>query len=440
VVERVTGLGPLGDGARVAIAGGGPGGAVCALALLRGARARGIRIEVSILTPRRSHPHGQPVGVLSPPLQRVLREQVGVELRSEILERRIAAYALHGDAACLDLPLDDDGGESTFASPRAELDALLLEAAEAAGAQVLQTPARDVEFGSDELRIYSDAGCMSADALVGAFGLEPGLGMALAKRVGYVAPPHLEALVINAWPCTGKGMPVLREDTVHAFLPRLDCMEFGALIPNTEHVAIVVAGLHVRDASLADFLSLSAVRALLGSDYTRSDPVRAIFPNGLAGHAYADRFITVGDAAGLVRPFKGKGIYAATITGIRAATTMLEFGVSRDAFSRYLASCRDLVLDVHYGRLIRVLALVLAKRLSFDTVLSRAQHDAFLRQSLFLAVSGHGNSREIFWLAARPRTAAGLLADSAQYVWSGARSANVTATRQVQRQRVSDWK
>ncbi len=422
MVERVKGLGPLADGARVLIVGGGPGGAICAMALLRGARAKNRRIEVVILTPTPSPSRCQSVGVLSPPLQQVLREQVDVVLPPELLQRRITAYALHGDSGCLRFPLgDDDGVEGTFASPRPELDAFLLNAAQATGAQVVRTRVQDADFGAEQVSVQSDAGWCDGDVLVGAFGLEPTLGLALARRVGYAPPPHLEAVVSSIDPGPGATARVLLEDTVHAFLPRLDSLEFGALIPRGDHVSVVVAGSHVEDAASEAFLALPAVRSVMGGRYETVEYVRGTFPNGLAEHACSDRFVCVGDTAGLVRPFKGKGIYAASLTGIRAARTMLDLGISREAFAAYTAGCRDLVLDVRYGRVIRILALVLAKRLSLDPVLARAHEDGVLERALFLAVSGHGSSRDIFWLGARPRTAAGLLSASIRYAWSGVR-------------------
>jgi flavin-dependent dehydrogenase len=223
-----------------------------------------------------------------------------------------------------------------------------------------------------------------------------------------MAPPRLEAVVANVSPHAEKPMPLLLHDTVHAFLPTDKRFEFGALIPNVSHATVVVAGLHVGDGALEAFLNHPAARGLLGERARTGDQFRATFPNGLAQHAYGDRFVTIGDAAGLVRPFKGKGIYAAAITGLRAARTMLEVGISRQAFGHYRAECQDLVTDVQYGRLVRRLALLLAKGFSFDPVLARARQDPGLRRALFLAVSGHGTSREIFWLGARPRTALGL--------------------------------
>jgi flavin-dependent dehydrogenase len=400
----------LGDNARVVIVGGGPGGAACALALLRGSRARSQHLSVRLLSQERTGAqNAQHVGVLSPPLQQVLRERLGVELPEHLLQRRLSAYALHGEAQCLALPLPPYEREGTFAANRADFDAFLLQTAEAAGAEVIHSRARDVEVDRDGVTVSCSEGDMCGDVLVGAFGLEPTVANALHRTVGYVAPPHLQAVVATLKSAGERAMPVLLDDTVHAFLPKLNALEFGALIPNANDVSVVVAGQRVSDGALDAFLAIPRVGDLLGRYSLAPERFRARFPNGLARNAYADRFVTIGDAAGLVRPFKGKGIHAAVMTGIRAANTMLEAGISREAFARYDAECWDLQMDVRYGCLIRNIALFLAKRLAFDPVLTRARGDPRLWRALFLAVSGHGNSREIFWLAAQPGTAAGLV-------------------------------
>ena len=407
MVERVSLR--LADAGRVVVLGGGPGGAACALALLRGSRARSQRLSVRLLAQERTADQNvQRVGVLSPPLQQVLREQLDVELDDHLLQRRISAYALHGDTEHLGLPLPPQEREGTFAADRGAFDAFLLHAAEAAGVEVIHSRAGDVHVDRDAVTVSCSEGEVSGDVLVGAFGLEPSVAKALHRTVGYVAPPHLQAVVATLRPRDERSMPVLLHDTVHAFLPKLDSVEFGALIPNANDVCVVVAGQRLRDGALDAFLAVRGVCDLLGSYRLEGQRFRARFPNGMARNAYADRFVAIGDAAGLVRPFKGKGIYAAVMTGLRAANTMLEAGISRQAFARYDACCRDLEADVRYGRLIRRIALILAKRLSFDPVLARARADPRLWRALFLAVSGHGNSREIFWLAAQPGTAAGL--------------------------------
>jgi flavin-dependent dehydrogenase len=58
----------------------------------------------------------------------------------------------------------------------------------------------------------------------------------------------------------------------------------------------------------------------------------------------------VGDAAGLVRAFKGKGVTSAIQTGVRAAETILHHGISAAAFQSYRAANRDILADLPYGR------------------------------------------------------------------------------------------
>ena len=59
------------------------------------------------------------------------------------------------------------------------------------------------------------------------------------------------------------------------------------------------------------------------------------FPRSLAHNYYGDRYVMIGDAAGLVRAFKGKGVTTAVMTGIRAAETILNHGISHQAQERW---------------------------------------------------------------------------------------------------------
>src|SRR5450756_2932734 len=79
------------------------------------------------------------------------------------------------------------------------------------------------------------------------------------------------------------------------------------------------------------------------------------FPNSLAGRYYGDRYVMVGDAAGLVRAFKGKGVTSAVQTGIRAAETILRTGISCHAFaSDFAVANHDITGDLIYGRGMRL--------------------------------------------------------------------------------------
>jgi len=58
---------------------------------------------------------------------------------------------------------------------------------------------------------------------------------------------------------------------------------------------------------------------------------------------------------------------------------------------------------------VRILALLLSKRFSFDPVIAMAKQDADLKRALYLAVSGHDSYRNIVLRYLRPRLVGGFL-------------------------------
>jgi len=96
----------------------------------------------------------------------------------------------------------------------------------------------------------------------------------------------------------------------------------------------------------------------------------------------------VGDAAGLNRPFKGKGINSAVITGIRAAEVILNHGVSKEAFKEYLKSCAELTDDIPYGKIVRYLTIQSSKYGLLDAVLETAKKEGAMKRAFFNIVSG----------------------------------------------------
>jgi flavin-dependent dehydrogenase len=134
------------------------------------------------------------------------------------------------------------------------------------------------------------------------------------------------------------------------------------------------------------------------------------FPCGLARRFTGDRFVMVGDAAGLVRAFKGKGITSAMQTGIRAAHTILYEGISETAFQNYLAANRDIIDDLPYGKAMRTLTILAARFGLMDAVVAAAGRDARLRKALFDAVSAHRPYREVVREAFSPASLIQMLA------------------------------
>jgi flavin-dependent dehydrogenase len=110
----------------------------------------------------------------------------------------------------------------------------------------------------------------------------------------------------------------------------------------------------------------------------------------------------VGDAAGLVRTFKGKGITTAVLTGIRAAETILRYGISEPIFHhRYRPANRDIVQDLPYGRGMRLLTIFISRYGLLDPVLRAARNAPGLRAALFDAVSAHASYRGVLEKALR---------------------------------------
>ena len=111
----------------------------------------------------------------------------------------------------------------------------------------------------------------------------------------------------------------------------------------------------------------------------------------------------VGDAAGLVRAFKGKGITSAVITGIRAAETILQSGISEGAFyNQYCSLNKDITQDLPYGQAMRHFTIFLAHYHLLDPVLRAAKQNPALQSALFDAVSAHAPYRKVIQQSLRP--------------------------------------
>jgi len=381
---------------RVLIVGGGPAGCACALALRLGSQARGEPVEVLLLEPKRFGRHfNQCAGVVMPgQIDDVLREW-GTSLPRRLIQRDVGGYVLHADHDRIELP-PQAGDPASSATRRVRLDQHLLNAAHQAGAAIVPDRATDMEIGDDGVVVYTDGDTYHADAVIGAFGLDPGAAGVFARCTRYRPPPALSTLVTNVHPEGMGPVPGLLGDRIHAFLPRLPRVEFGALIPKGNHVSIIVAGRRVTEADMQAFIASPRVQELLPSAGSHGDCFRGAFPAGLARGVFGHRYVIVGDAAGMVRPFKGGGIRAALLTGRAAGNALLELGPCHQAGAAYVAACRDLAGDVAYGRLLRTLVALLSGPFRLESVIAVARHSPELRRALYDCVSGRTSYRQVF--------------------------------------------
>ena len=406
--------GPLQDGAHVVILGGGPGGVACALALQRDSFEAGRSRTITILEGKEfvgERHHNQCVGVLSPPLPEVLERELGIPFPRHLVRAEIEEYVLHAWHASVALRGE---GVTSSAVRRVLFDSFMIEQARQHGVVVVPARAEDVEFHADGVIVYSEAGPIEADVVVGAFGMDPG-GAAIFQRSTPYRPPHALASVVTKYH-PGEAAMQAFGPRIHAFLPRHPRLEFGGATPKGNHITVNIAGASVDSPLMEEFLGLPEVRRVLPAlDRAGSldaDDLRCFkgrFPVSLAGGWYGERYVMVGDAAGLVRPFKGKGVTSAVETGIRAAKTILRAGVSKAAFQDdYRAENRDLTQDIPFGQAMRLMVIVLARMGLFDLILAAGETEPKLHEALFDAVSGNRPYRKVWRNGLSPRSLAAI--------------------------------
>jgi flavin-dependent dehydrogenase len=400
----------LSQGSRVVIIGGGPGGTACALALHRKAAERGILLQITLIEGKQfidEKHYNQCVGVLSPPLPSLLEEELGIEFPLNLCQVEIQGYVLHSSAE--QIKLEGDDGDS-YALRRVQFDQYMLEMVKDRGINVFPARAVDLEFHDDRVIVYTESLPIEADVVVGAFGLDEGSASMFSRHTNYQPPEAIDSLVTKCHPEPDEESNL--EGYIHAFLLSDPRIEFGAVTPKCTHCTINIAGNSVDSPLMDKFIDHSSVRAVL-PDVDREHPngandliyFKGRFPRSLARSYYGDRYVMIGDAAGLVRAFKGKGVTTAVMTGIRAAETILKHGFSQQTFhEHYRTANQDIIQDLPYGRAMRLVTIFISRFGLLNPVLRAAQTTPDLQSALFDAVSAHALYREVFAKSLRPKT------------------------------------
>ena len=395
----------LRDGSRVAIIGGGPAGAACAIRLLKNARSRKIDLRVTIYEPKQFPRHHNPcIGVLVPPTAELLREKLDVELPPEMIKRTIEGYRLHGDRSEIELRAPSTEEPSLMVS-RSEFDELLLKRAVEAGAQLVNDRVTGLEFHPDNLehpvRVYSEGASRSADMIVAACGLDDGMLSVLEqvapRRHKYRRPAEYMHAIIVKFPCDERFIEKRLHGEIHAFLlSDLPRIEFGAITPKQDHILVNIMGRKVRSTDMEKFLLHRRVRTLLPRfNLQQLDYYEGRAPVRHARNICWDRFVAVGDATGWLRPLKGMGITTAIRMGTTAADVMLERGVDRAALEAYALRLRVLTEDHFHGRMLRRLCRMGMSTGVMDGVIELARTNEDLYTILYNTISGSHSYRHI---------------------------------------------
>jgi len=326
--------------------------------------------------------------VLSPPLGKIMEEELGIPFPWEIVQKKINGYFIHSDNNVVKLSGEH---EPSYACRRVEFDNHLFQKAKEMGIEIFPARVTDLDFSSDGVMVYSECNNIKADVVVGSFGLDDGMSKIFERIKSYRQPKFLSSIVVKIHP----GEKAMKQfgNYLHAFLPSsLPRVEFGAITPKGNHLSLNIAGKKVDADMMNKFLNLPSVREALPDNLdnflSHLYYFKGRFPTLPAKGSFGDRYVTVGDAAGLNRPFKGKGINSAIITGIKAAEAIVNHGVSKEAFQYYLNSCSELTDDIPYGKILRFLTILSTRHGLLDDIFNTAKKEQSLRRAFFNIVSG----------------------------------------------------
>lgn len=392
-------LGPLKDDDVVVIIGGGPAGSSCAIKLKKLALEKRINPRIIIYEGKRFEKksyYNQCLGVLSPPLGDIMEKELGIPFPWQIIQKKINGYFIHSDNNVLKLCGEHD---PSYACRRVEFDNYLFQKAKELGIEIIPARVTELDFSLDGVMVFSESNNIKADVVVGAFGLDDGLAKIFERKTSYHQPKFLYSIVTKIHP--GERAMKTFGKYLHAFLPSSPSeVEFGAITPKGNHLSMNIAGKKVDSKMMDEFMSLPSVKKTLPHNLRNSglelNYFKGKFPTFPAKGFIGNRYIMIGDAAGLNRPFKGKGINSAVLTGIKGAEVIVNNGISKEAFQSYLNNCRELIEDTPYGKILRYLTIQGTRYGLLDIVFEISKNEPSLKQAFFNIVSGQKTYKKIW--------------------------------------------
>jgi menaquinone-9 beta-reductase len=306
----------------VAVVGAGPAGAAAALGALHA--EPGLRVA---LLDRDDFPRDKACGDGVAPHVLDRLAEVGV---TGLLDDRVPVARLRLDRG-------GRGAERTMARPsyvvpRRVLDARLVDAARAAGAVLLRHRVRDLTVGDGV--VLDDR--ITAPVVVGADGARS----LLRRRLGQ--PAGTTALALRGYAPVD---PARRDAQVIAFGTERQpsyawSFDRGDGLANVGYGEVLGTGPAPGKAELIGHLEALLPGATRGATDWRGHHLPL---SGLRWRPPRGRVLLVGDAAGLINPMTGEGIYYAVTTGIaagRAAARALLDGRPATAGRRYARAAR----------------------------------------------------------------------------------------------------
>ena len=378
----------LGDGARVAVVGGGPAGAFFANFLLSMAERAGRRIDVDIYEPRDFNRPGAIgcngcAGIVSERLMQMLAGD-GIDLPPTVTQRNIDSYVIHMDAGSARITPPRPGTRITAvhrgAGPRdlrelnwTGLDAFALNLAVDRGARVIHERVNAVARVDGRPVVGTkQEDAVPYDLLAVTTGVNSAALKLFAEAAPGYEPPQSTKTFIREYFVGAQTVDATLGNAIQVFLLDIPRLEFGMLIPKGEYITLCLLGEEIDNELAQQFLAAPEVRRCLPAGLAPEHPSCQCAPriNVLgARQPYGDRVVFIGDSAS-TRLFKD-GIGSAYRTAKAAAATAINHGVDAESFRRhYLPACQAIETDNQVGRLIfAVVSQLRRRRFARNTVL-----------------------------------------------------------------------
>jgi geranylgeranyl reductase len=301
---------------QVVIAGGGPAGAMCARTLSKSG-IRAVVIEAS--------PHGRkPCAGGIPSL---LVERYGIP---ELLLKRKTSGVIFQAPSGLQVQVGFPDGLFIATVDRQEFDGHLRWSAEDAGATVVEGRVTGFEEKGRQVMVHykgvdGNVRTTECDFLVGADGATSRIArQAMGRALESVVAVQEEIAVPEG------SLDLLNNCCLFDYSPAVSPDFYGWIFPKVGQVSVGVGtGLHNRDVigNYLDRMKETHAEVLKGGRLIKRNG--ALIPTGQYPEYGLRRVLLVGDAAGLVLPACGEGIYFAMRSGEIAGETIADLAAKR---------------------------------------------------------------------------------------------------------------
>ncbi|MCL5019718.1 MAG: NAD(P)/FAD-dependent oxidoreductase [Patescibacteria group bacterium] len=390
----------LKNGDTLIIIGGGPAGTSCAIHAKTLAVQQNKDLSVILIEPKSFGIHyNQCVGVFSPHIKQLLKD-MNLEFPDHLIQRKIHGYYLNINGEEIYLP-SEKHNDIAFALRRHEFDAFMIDQAIHTGVQVIRGEAVTFDYSkNDEINkftVYCTTGTYRCKFIIGAFGVGNGIAREFYKTFRYRPPRVLQSIITKIHPLDDLYINRVFGNNIRAFLPVYRPIEFGAMTPKGNHLTINIAGERISFKDMEHFLSLNEVKNWI-PPHKELTFFKGQFPTKPADNFYGDNYLIIGDAAGLVRPFKGKGINSAILSGKVAAETVVQYGITgtvlRQHFVRH-PEIQKILKDYKIGITFRKLTIMASNYNLLKNVIPFAKRYELFETAMYNAVSANRFYKDI---------------------------------------------